>query len=171
MEGLRGFSKTHLGGGFYDQAAGGQTGGRVGTGFDGHVDVFLGEIDHLEEDLAVRRHILGDVHGVGAILRLELADLGLSRHAAGDVLVDLAVGVGFEGQDVAEVIGAHVPELGIVGGGEGADNAAHLQGRQGDGGGAGREGGGRRGRCAGDRGRGGCAGRRRCGAGGRCTGR
>ncbi len=160
-----------MGGGFHNRTAGGQAGGGIGTGFDGHIDALGVEIDHLEEDLAVRCHVLGDVHGVGAVLRLELADLGLSRHAARDVLMDLAVGVGFKGQDVAEVIGPCVPQIGIVGGGESAIDAAHLQGRKGDGGGAGGECGGRRGRGAGDYGRSGGAGGRRRRAGGRCAGR
>ena len=93
-------------------------------------------------------------------MRLELADLGLSRHAPGDVLVDLTVGIGFEGQDVAEVVLTNVPQLRVVGDGEGADNAAHFQGRQGDGGGGGCEGRGWCGGGAGCRGGSGCAGGR-----------
>jgi len=150
--------KADLSGGFHHLAAGGQTGSRVGTGLDSDVNAFGVEIDHLQEDLAVRCHVLRNVHLSGAVLCLELADLRLDRHAPGDVLVDLAVGVSFEGQDVAEVVLTNVPELGVVGGGEGADNAAHLQGGKGDGGGGGREGRGWCGRGAG------------CGGGGRCAG-
>ena len=170
MEGLRDFGKAYVSGGFHHLASSRQAGGGIGTGLNGDINALGGEIDHLEEDLTVRGHVLCHIHSIGAVLRFELADLRLSRHTARDVLKHLAVGVGFKGEDVPEVVGPWIPQLGVVDGGEGAINAAHLQGCQGDGGSGGGEGGGRCGGGAGDGGGSGRAGGGWGGAGGRRAG-